>query len=114
VCGDFNSHKKWDHERKVGNHSAVVELLRGRNLVSAYHTFFSEEQGEETRNTHFNLFSEDERKWHHVDYIFIPESWAIGINVELGTYEDWGKTKRSDHAPLAVDVAENTQPWADA
>ena len=43
VCGDFKSNAIWDQGRKIRNHSAVVKLLRDRNLFSAYRAFFSEE-----------------------------------------------------------------------
>jgi hypothetical protein len=102
MCGDFNSNAIWDKNRKTRNHSAVVKLLRDRNLVSAYHTFFSEEQGEETRPTHYFWCRQDRR--FHIDYVFVPEVWSPNIrNVNVGTYKAWRPT--SDHVPIVVDVA---------
>jgi exodeoxyribonuclease-3 len=102
--GDFNSNTIWDRERKERNHSAVVDLLRERNLASAYHEFFSEKQGQETRHTHFQLFSEDPKKRFHIDYVFIPDSWRIS-SVEVGSYEPWCKAElRSDHTPMVVEA----------
>jgi exodeoxyribonuclease-3 len=87
VCGDFNSNAIWDHSRKTGNHSAVVKLLRERNLCSVYHTFFAEEQGRETRPTYYFWHREDRR--FHIDYIFAPAGWGTQIkSVEVGAYKD--------------------------
>jgi exodeoxyribonuclease-3 len=102
MCGDFNSNAIWDKNRKTRNHSAVVKLLRERNLVSAYHTFFSEEQGKETRPTHYFWYRKDRR--FHIDYIFVPAVWIPHIrNVNVGAYKAWRAT--SDHVPIVVDLA---------
>jgi len=101
MCGDFNSNAIWDKNRKTRNHSAVVKLLRDRSLVSSYHTFFSEEQGEETRPTHYFYYREDRR--FHIDYVFVPAVWSPHIkNVNVGAYEAWRPT--SDHVPIVVDL----------
>jgi exonuclease III len=105
MCGDFNSNAIWDLGRKR-NHSGMVELLGDRNLCSAYHAFFSEEQGEESRSTYY--FWHRKERCFHLDYIFVPNSWMPRVReVEVGTYEHWRPT--SDHVPIVVDIAE----WAD-
>jgi exonuclease III len=102
IAGDLNSNKKWDSERKVGNHSEVVRILSERGLVSGYHGHFSEEQGMETRPTlylHRHLHRPD-----HIDYVFIPREWLPHvISVEVGKYEKWSKL--SDHCPVIVEIA---------
>lgn len=40
----------------------------------------------------------------HIDHVFVSKDWTTGIEVTVGTYEDWVATKRSDHIPLIVDV----------
>jgi hypothetical protein len=40
ICGDFNSNAIFDHARKKRNHTAVVEMLKQRNVLSAYRAFF--------------------------------------------------------------------------
>ncbi len=103
IGGDFNSNTIWDEGRKTRNHSAVVRLLSDRNLVSAYHVFFSEEQGKETRPTYYFWHRED--RPFHIDYIFVPTSWRPRLrNVEVGTYEAW--RPKSDHVPIVVDIDE--------
>ena len=111
VCGDFNSNVFWDEERppgkgspgkrKTGNHSAVVGLLNKHQLTSAYHHFFSEPQGQETRPTHY--FWHRKERGYHIDYVFLPSGWASRIKkVEVGEHAAWSKL--SDHVPLSVDV----------
>jgi exodeoxyribonuclease III len=53
MAGDFNSNSIWDRKRRTVNHSTVVGLLEEAGLVSAYHNFFKEEQGHETRPTQY-------------------------------------------------------------
>jgi endonuclease/exonuclease/phosphatase family metal-dependent hydrolase len=70
--------------------------------VSAYHDFFGEEHGHESRATHY--FQWNEAKPSHIDYCFVPRAWSGRIrSVTVGTYADWARD--SDHRPLVVDVA---------
>jgi hypothetical protein len=100
MCGDFNSNAIWDDGR-TKNHSSLVNFLAERKIVSAYHQYFSERQGEEKRPTHY--FYHQKRRSFHIDYVFLPEEWAKRIkDVEVGEYQQWRKI--SDHVPLIVDV----------
>lgn len=104
LCGDFNSNAIWDDSR-TNNHSSLVRFLAEQQIVSAYHHFFSERQGEEKRPTHY--FYHQKKRGFHIDYVFLPESWARQITtVEVGEYEKWEKV--SDHVPLIVDVSLGT------
>ena len=101
LCGDFNSNAIWDKMRKEGNHSAVVKSLADRKIVSAYHRFFSEEHGRETRPTHY--FWHHKNRGFHIDYLFLSEDWATRIrDVKVGEYDKWAKL--SDHVPLIVNL----------
>jgi hypothetical protein len=100
MCGDFNSNVIWD-DNKTKNHSWLVNFLAERQIVSAYHHFFSERQGEEKRPTHY--FYHHKNRGFHIDYVFLPESWSKRIEkVEVGEYREWAKV--SDHVPLLVEV----------
>ena len=102
LCGDFNSNKIWDEKREIHNHSAVVSLLEKRGLLSAYHHFFSEPQGHETRPTYY--FWHRQSRGYHIDYVFLPRAWAPCIrSVEVGHHANWSHL--SDHVPLSVEVA---------
>jgi hypothetical protein len=104
LIGDFNSNAIWDtwHPRDL-NHSALVALLSHLGIVSSYHFFFGESHGAETRPTCYFLWNE--HRPYHVDYCFIPRSWASRIQlVEVGSYDAW--RQYSDHRPLLVDIAD--------
>jgi len=101
MCGDFNSNVIWDGLRETHNHSFLVKFLAEREIVSAYHHFFSERQGEEKQPTYYQYHHEN--RPFHIDYIFLPEQWAARITkVEVGKYREWAKV--SDHVPLTVEV----------
>ena len=102
VLGDFNSNLFWDNKHPTDrNHSALVQVLSDLGLVSAYHRFFGEAQGEETRPTIYFQWNRD--RPYHIDYCFIPESWTSRLrSVEVGTFEDWADI--SDHRPITVDL----------
>jgi exonuclease III len=103
IVGDFNSNKIWDYKRPAHlNHSGLVRNLSELGLVSAYHYFHREKQGAESRHTLY-LLKKPERRY-HIDYCFVPESWAAHIkSVDVGSYEEW--IKFSDHCPLVVEMA---------
>jgi len=102
MLGDFNSNAKWDKEHPASlNHSAMVSRLKRHGLISGYHTFKSEEHGEESLHT-FHLHRNEQKKY-HIDFCFVPESWAPRIrHVDIGSFAAW-KTC-SDHQPLLVDI----------
>ena len=104
ICGDFNSNKIFDPGRKNRSHSTVVKLLGERHIVSAYHEFFSEDHGAETRPTYY--FWHRKERCFHIDYIFLPRSWTKRVtDFEVGTYSGWRTA--SDHVPILVDIAED-------
>jgi endonuclease/exonuclease/phosphatase family metal-dependent hydrolase len=107
LAGDLNSNKIWDAHRRVGNHSTVVKLLGERGLVSAYHEYSGEPQGEESSPTMF-FYRRCDRTF-HLDYIFIPREWAARLKtVEVGEFETWSKL--SDHCPVVIEVVERPNP----
>lgn len=91
----------FDPGRKTRTHSTVVKLLAERGIVSAYHVFYSENHGEETRPTYY--FWRRKERGFHIDYIFVPHTWVI-TNFKIGTYKKW--ISSSDHVPILADIAE--------
>ena len=103
ICGDFNSNPIFDPGRKKKTHSAVVRLLADRGLASAYHEFFSEPQGAESRPTYY-FWHRRERSF-HIDYIFLPRTWMNRVrDFEVGSYSQWRPA--SDHVPIVVEIAD--------
>jgi exonuclease III len=104
ICGDFNSNAIFDPGRRIKTHSSVVRLLAERGLASAYHEFFSEGHGAETRPTYY-FWHRQERSF-HLDYIFVPRTWIADMTgFEVGDYQQWRPA--SDHMPLVVEIAES-------
>jgi hypothetical protein len=102
----------------IGNGKLWADLmtrLEPLGLVSAYHRFFNEGFGAETRPTHF--FKGKQGSPFHLDYFFVPAAWMSRVaSVEVGTYEAW--SSYSDHAPVTVDMRpegqaplENVERW---
>ncbi len=98
ILGDFNLAANFQGGKSWRD---LTDLLAPLGLVSAYHHFYREDPGRESRPTHFHRGKAD-ATW-HIDYCFIPKTWANRVtNVEVGTYDEWRDV--SDHAPLIVDV----------
>src|SRR2546430_7404819 len=77
MMGDFNSNAIWnkDHPSAV-NHGAMVERLRRRGLVSAYHQHRGIEHGAEPKSEHtFHLYGHEDKSY-HIDFCFLPTVWA--------------------------------------
>jgi len=96
--GDFNHNASFRNGKPWADLAKRLEPL---GLVSAYHEFFKESLGAETRPTHF--FKGNQASPFHLDYVFVPAAWIPRVeSVEVGTYESW--SKHSDHVPVTVDV----------
>ena len=101
LAGDFNSNTIWDKPRRVSNHSNLVDYLKSKNILSAYHYFHKQTQGHEKDKTLFMQRKMD--RPYHIDYCFASSNLIDKLkNVEVGAYETW--TKYSDHKPLAVTI----------
>lgn len=97
IMGDWNSNKIFDHIKRVGNHSEVLEMLKSHDIYSVYHKYFKEEQGEESRATHY--FRKEVNLPFHIDYIFSSINYLSRLQTaEIGTYQDW--IQYSDHVPI--------------
>jgi exodeoxyribonuclease-3 len=100
VMGDFNTNAIWDGRRPI-NHSVLDTKLKQLGLVSAYHAFFDERQGDESRATH-HFYRKLERPF-HIDYCYLPEAWLPNLSdVSVGGFDTWSGL--SDHVPLVVSL----------
>ena len=102
LIGDFNSNKIWDHTqpRRVGNHSAVHEYLKAKDIHSMYHLQTEDELGKEGTPTYF--LYKNNTKPYHIDYCFASNAFLTnGFNFSIGEHKDW--VKFSDHVPIIAD-----------
>ncbi len=111
VAGDFNNHRKWDHQGyNERDHKVTMDSLAKLGLVSAYHR--SRGIGEsrlprESDMTFWEAFNED--KGHHIDFIYAPATWLRErpADVEVGAWATYAEPRISDHAPV------NARLWPD-
>jgi exodeoxyribonuclease-3 len=105
AAGDFNNNVFWDRPGWRMNHARMVERLSDLGLESAYHHWFGEAQGAETRPTLYWRDRTEEGPTYHIDYAFLPRSWLPWVReVAVGAYPDWCGAKLSDHVPLVLDI----------
>jgi exodeoxyribonuclease III len=101
--GDYNSSPVTTPKSRLGNHASVSMNLHDLWLVSAYHQYFFEKQGQEKRWTYFQHRRAD-RRW-HIDFAYIPSRWTRRLaKVEVGEPQVW--LEHSDHCPIMVDIQE--------
>jgi len=82
-------------------HANTVSELAALGLVSAFTTT----RGEVDPLTEPTLYHQRKLEQpFHIDHVFISKDWTSGIEVTVGTYDDWVATKRSDHVPIIVDM----------
>lgn len=100
LTGDFNSNTIWDRKFREGNHSNVVKKLQRKGIVSAYHAYHNQIQGEEKHPT-FYLYKH-QNKPYHLDYCFVSKDIAASMqSVEIGDYDSW--IRHSDHVPVMME-----------
>jgi exonuclease III len=101
IIGDWNSNQIFNHIKRVGNHTEVVDMLALNGITSFYHHYFNEEQGEESKPTHF--FRKELARPFHIDFAFGSLEFKERLSkVDVGTYEDW--IKHSDHVPIFLEI----------
>jgi exodeoxyribonuclease III len=77
MADDFNANTQWDGDCPASeNFTALAGRLSELGLVSAYHEFYGEAPGQETRPTFF-MYRHENRPF-HLDYCFIPRAWLPG------------------------------------
>ena len=99
IVGDWNSHTQWDHERKLGNHSQLINKLEKKKIVSLYHQLNKIEKGHEDEPTLYLL--KNKNKPYHIDYCAASiQMLTSSSKIKIGAYDDW--IKLSDHMPLFI------------
>ena len=104
LIGDFNSNNYWHKQyiaKKVPSQSDIIKKLSELNIVSVYHEYYKCINGKEEDPTLLWQMSEVQR--FHIDYCFASLDFNIK-NIEIGTINEWRKTKYSDHCPLIIEL----------
>ena len=104
LTGDFNHNVVWDKPGWASNHRDTVDALDRYGLVSAYHAATGEAQGQEKAPTIYWRDRKEDGPVYHIDYIFIPRSWAgRGFGLRVEPFGTWVGAGLSDHVPLVLD-----------
>jgi hypothetical protein len=101
LLGDFNSNAIWDYKDRVGNHSDVVDMLKGFDIYSLYHEQYASAHGKEVKPTFY--MQRNLNKPYHIDYCFASKRIIeSGYTITIGNYEHW--CDKSDHVPIIIDL----------
>ncbi len=100
MIGDFNSNTMWDKQRKVGNHTDLVQFLSQRNISSVYHQQLGIDHGGEKDPTLYLL--KNKNKPYHMDYCFVSDGMInTDTRIHIGKIVKW--LPLSDHMPVIID-----------
>ncbi len=103
VIGDYNSSQRTTPKTRIGTHATLTLDLHDLWLISAYHHFYLERQGQEKRGTFFHGRKIDRSA--HLDYVYLPTRWLRRLaKVQVGDPHEW--LKHSDHCPVMVEIQE--------
>lgn len=100
VAGDLNAPLVSD-ARSAAGHAANVIALRSLGLESAFTSAFGD-RDPLSLPTYFHRRRQDQA--FHIDHVFIPGLWRVGLSMAVGTFGAWVASGRSDHVPLILDV----------
>jgi exodeoxyribonuclease III len=105
IAGDFNNAPRFDKGKREPNYALSVAELGAAGMVSAYHAWSGLPQGSELHKTHYLTYKKESP--FHIDYVWLPEAWSVGLTVEVGGYERWIASRLSDHVPLMAEFSLN-------
>ena len=104
LIGDFNSNNLWENQyklKKVPSQQDIINKLQEYFIKSAYHKYFNCRNGQEKHPT--LLWQMNKESAFHIDYCFVSKYFIIK-SVQIGSVNEWEKSKLSDHCPLIVDL----------
>ncbi|MGD6777712.1 hypothetical protein [Sutcliffiella horikoshii] len=79
-------------------------MLTQYRVTSLYHHYYNEEQGKESKPTHY--FRKEVSSRFHIDFAFGSLEFTERLSkVEVGTYEDWW-INHSDHLPIFLEIGD--------
>lgn len=99
LAGDFNCSPQTQDNRQ---HLVNVTTLEGLGMRSAFHATHDTAPGTDEPGTLFWQWRQDQP--FHCDFGFVPESWTKGLQVEVGSFDDWVASRLSDHVPVIIDI----------
>jgi len=101
IAGDFNA----PITSSQAQYDRVERRLRDLGLVDAYRTTRGLGDGEAVTEPTYYQYRRQEKPF-HIDHVFVPVEWANRVKVEVGDYDTWVGSGRSDHVPVIVELDE--------
>ncbi|SET21747.1 endonuclease/exonuclease/phosphatase family protein [Geodermatophilus poikilotrophus] len=103
LAGDFNS----PIEKSQKQYDEVARRLERLGLVDVYRAARGLEQGEPPVEATYYRRHQGEVRGFHIDHIWLPAACADGAKVDVGDFDTWIASKRSDHVPVIADIEDS-------
>jgi exodeoxyribonuclease-3 len=101
LAGDFNA----PISTSQAQYDAVARRLRDLGLVDAYRASRGLGDDENWTEATYYQYRRQDRPF-HIDHLFVPAEWADRVKVEVGDFDTWVGSGRSDHVPLIADFGD--------
>jgi endonuclease/exonuclease/phosphatase (EEP) superfamily protein YafD len=103
LAGDFNA----PISSSQAHYDAVVTRLERLGLLDAYRVARGLEMGDPwTEATYYHHRRRD--RGFHIDHLMLPAAWTEGVKVEVGDFDTWIASGRSDHAPVIAEIPDHS------
>jgi hypothetical protein len=99
LAGDFNA----PISSSQAGYDKVAYRLERLGLVDAYRFSRGLAPGDPTPDATYFHHRRLEQPF-HIDHVMLPARWVDDVNVELGDFDTWVDSGRSDHVPVVVDI----------
>ena len=103
LTGDFNAPISSSQRQ----YDVVERRLNDLGLVDAYRATRGLEPGEEPTEPTYYQHRRRELPF-HIDHLMLPPSWVDGVELEVGGFDTWIASGRSDHVPLIAELLDDT------
>ena len=100
LAGDFNA----PIASTQAQYDKVARRLADLGLVDAYRASRGLEAGESPIEATYYHHRRREQSF-HIDHLVLPAAWAAAAKVEVGDFDTWIASGRSDHVPVSVEIA---------
>jgi hypothetical protein len=102
LAGDFNA----PISSSQGPYHGVARRLEDLGLVDAYRVSRGLTADEPPVDpTYFHHWRQD--RPFHIDHLMVPSAWSDALTVQVGDFDTWVASRRSDHVPLIVEVKDD-------
>jgi exodeoxyribonuclease-3 len=102
LAGDFNA----PIASSQAQYDTVARRLEALGLLDAYRVSRGLDTGEPpTEATYYHLRRREQP--FHIDHLMLPATWTDAAKVEVGDFDTWIASGRSDHVPLIAEVPDS-------